>query len=171
LNEENWLAQPAPKSSKQLSEEAKPVKEIVAFSKGNEALIDECGSLLGRKSYWTALQVTAWVLRFANNCKAKVSKTKKSSGSLTTEESQKSIEYWILRAQKDIQENLERPGWKIEKDLKTGILKCVGRVHRYHPIYLENGKFTQKLIQYEHERTKHCGLASTMAAIRENWHI
>ena len=90
---------------------------------------------------------------------------------MTTEEIQRGREYWILRAQKNIQENLERPGWKLEKDLKTGILKCVGRVQEYQPIYLENGTFAQKLIQYEHERKKHFGLASTMAAIRENWHI
>ena len=171
LDEKNWPAQPALKSSKQSSEEAKPMKEIVAFSKENEVMIDEWDSLLERKPYWTTLRITAWVLRFVNNCKAKVNNTKKSRGALTTEEILRGREYWILRAQKNIQENLERPGWKLEKDLKTGILKCVGRVQEYQPIYLENGTFAQKLIQHEHERIKHFGLASTMAAIRENWHI
>ena len=147
------------------------MKEIVAFSKESKVLIDEWDNLLERKCYWTTLRVTAWGLRFANNCKAKANKRKKISGPLTTEEIQKGREYWILKVQKNIQENLERPGWKLEKDLKTGILKCVGRVQEYHPIYLENGTFTQKLIQYEHEKIEHFGLSSTMAAVRENWHI
>ena len=150
LDEENWPEQPTLKSSKKSSEEAKPMKEIVAFSKENEVLTDEWDSLLERRSYWTTLRVTAWVLRFANNCKAKVKKTKKTSGPLVTEEIQKAREYSILRAQKNIKENLESPGWKLERGLKTGILKCVGRVQEYHRIYLENGTFAQKLIQYEH---------------------
>ena len=58
----------------------------------------------------------------------------------------------MLRAQKNIQENLERPGKKLKRDLKTEVLKCVGKVQEYHPIYLENETFAQKLIQYEHER-------------------
>ena len=79
---------------------------------------------------------------------------KKSSGALTTEEIQKGREYWIWRAQKNIQEDVAKPGWKLEKDLKTGIIKCVGLVQEYHPICLENGAFAQQLIQYEHERIK-----------------
>ena len=49
VDEKNWPAQPALKSSKQSSEEAKPMKEIVAFSKENEVIIDEWDSLLERK--------------------------------------------------------------------------------------------------------------------------
>ena len=80
-------------------------------------LIDKWGSLLEHKFYWTTLQVTAWVVRLANDCKAKVNKTKKSSGPLTTEEIKTGREYWILRAQDNIKDNLARPGWKFEKDL------------------------------------------------------
>ena len=110
-------------------------------------LTEEWDSLLECRSYWTTLQVTAWVSRFANSCKAKVKKTKKTGGPLVTEDIQQGREYWILRAQKHIQENIDRPGWKLERDLKMGILTCVDRVQEYNPIYLENGKFAQKLIQ------------------------
>ena len=88
--------------------------------------MSETVSLIERKSYWTTLRITVWVLRFASNCKAKINKTKKSSEALATEEIQMGREYWILRAQKNIQENLEKPGWKLEKDLKTGVLRCLG---------------------------------------------
>ena len=93
MDEGNWLEQPILKSSKKSSEEAKPVKEIVAFSKENEMLTNEWDSLLERRSYWTTLRVTAWVLSFANNCKAKVKKTKKTNGPLVTEEIQKGRKY------------------------------------------------------------------------------
>ena len=105
MDEENWPAQPILKSSKQSNEEAKSMKEILAFSKKDEVLIDEWDRMLERKSYWTALRVTPWELRFANNCKAKANKKKKSSGALTTEEIQKGREYWIWRAQKNIRRN------------------------------------------------------------------
>ena len=51
LDEENWPAQPILKRSKQSSEEAKSMKEIIAFSKKNEVLINECDRMLERKSY------------------------------------------------------------------------------------------------------------------------
>ena len=171
LNEEDWPTQPVLEKSKKANDEAKPIKEIVAYSKETEVIPDEWDSLLERKSYWTTLRVTAWALIFINNCKAKVNKTKSIGGPLTTEEIQQSRKYWIVRAQRNIPEKLERPGWKLERESKTGILRCVGRIQEYQPIYLENGTFTQKLIQHEHEKVKHLGLVSTMAAIRENWHI
>ena len=171
LNEDDWPTQPVLESSKKANDEAKPIKEIVAYSKEAEVVSDEWDSLLERKSYWTTLTVTAWALRFINNCKAKVNKTNSISGPLTTEEIQQSRQYWILRAQSNIPETLERPGWKLERESKTGILRCAGRIQEYQPIYLEKRTFTQKLIQHEYGKVKHLGLVSTMAEIRESWHI
>ena len=171
IERERLATQPVLEGSKKANNEAKPIKEIVAYSTETEVTPDEWDSLLDRKSYWTILRVTAWTLRFISNCRAKVNKTKKLAGPLNTEEIQKARKHWILRAQRDIPENLERPGWKLEREPKSGILRCVGRIREYQPIYLENGTFTQKLIQHEHEKVKHLGLVSTMAAIRENWHI
>ena len=48
-------------------------------------MFDEWDALLERSTYWRTMRVTAWVLRFIRNCKAR-SKSKKMSGPLVTEE-------------------------------------------------------------------------------------
>ena len=161
FDEEHWPRQPEFKSCKKVNEEARPFKEVVAYSKEKtEIRGDEWDLLLERKPYWTTLRVTAWALRFKENCQSKFKKEQKVQGPLTTEEIRRARDLWIVRAQKEIVESLERPGWKLEKDPKTGVLRCIGRLQNYEPIYLENNTFTQKLIQYEHERIKHLGHTS-----------
>ncbi|XP_074608762.1 uncharacterized protein LOC141863201 [Acropora palmata] len=66
---------------------------------------------------------------------------------------------------------MERPGWKLVKEEKSGILKCAGRISGYNPTYLEDGPFVRKLIQHVHTQVKHLGVANTMAALREEWWI
>ena len=58
---------------------------------------------------------------------------------------------------------LEIPGWKLEKDKDSDILKCVGKIKSYRPIYLEDKSYVQKLIRLAHEQTRHMGVANTMA--------
>ena len=79
--------------------------------------------------------------------------------------------YWVRREQKEVPNGLEKPGWKLVKDERTNILKCVGRIQNYRPTYLEKGLFVQKLVKHVYERMMHLGTASTMAAIREQWWI
>ena len=83
----------------------------------------------------------------------------------------KARDQWVRRVQSHIPKDLERPGWKLVKDEETEILKCVGRIQGYNPIYLEDGLFAEKLIRHTHEQLMHLGTASTMAAIREDWWI
>ena len=75
------------------------------------------------------------------------------------------------REQKKIPKDLEKPGWKHNKEKGTNILKCVGRIENYIPTYLEKGILVQKLIRHTHEQIMHLGTASTMAATRELWWI
>ena len=84
---------------------------------------------------------------------------------MQTEEILRARNYWIVKVQKGIPENLEKPGFKLERDPETGILKCAGRVQGYKPIYLENGVFAQKLVQCVHQKIGHLGVASTMATL------
>ena len=78
---------------------------------------------------------------------------------------------WITKVQRHIPEDTECSGWRLERDEKAMIPKCVGRIRGYSPIYLENGLFVEKLIRYIHEQTMHLGVASTMGAVREKWWI
>ena len=77
----------------------------------------------------------------------------------------------MRREQAKIPKDLEKPGWKLNKEEGTNILKCIGRIENYRPTYLEKGVFVQKLITHTHERIMHLETASTMAAVRDLWWI
>ncbi len=166
LNEHDWPSQPVLQRSSTVTNEEKPIKEIVAFIQNQP---DEWNLLLTRKPYWNTLRVTAWALRFVHNSRAKKIGTIK--GPLTNDEIARSRDVWIRKVQRQIPEDAESSGWRLEKDEETKILRCVGRIQYYSPIYLENGLFVEKLIRHIHEQTMHLGIASTMGAIREEWWI
>ena len=132
---------------------------------------DKWEELLSRSTYWRTLRITAWVLRFKTKSLAKLNKIKKKSGPLYTKELAKAKQHWVERAQRGIPDDMERPGWKLVKDKETNLLKCTGRIQGYHPVYLEDGPFTQKLIQHVHNQIKHLAVANTMVALREEWWI
>ena len=152
-----------------MNEEAKKVTDVIAYT--SERKPDEWENLLDRNSYWKTLRITSWILRFINNCKAKAKNEKGTVGPLQTEEILRARNSWIVKVQKDIPENLEKPGFKLERDPETGILKCAGRVQGYKPIYLENGVFAQTLVQCVHQKIGHLGVASTMATLKEKWYM
>ena len=132
-------------------------------------MLDEWDELLKRKPYWNTLRITAWTLRFIHNSLSKSRKLKRRSGPLSTDKIQQAKECWVRRVQKDIPEDLEKPGFRLVKDKQTNILKSKGRIPKCTPTYLEDGLLVQKLIQHPHEtRVNHMGVANTMAAIRKN---
>ncbi len=166
LNEHDWPSQPVLQRSSTVTNEEKPIKEIVAFIQNQP---DEWDLLLTRKPYWNTLRVTAWALRFVHNSRAK--KIGTINGPLTNDEIARSRDVWIRKVQRQIPEDAESSGWRLEKDEETKILRFVGRIQYYSPIYLDNGLFVEKLIRHIHEQTMHLGIASTMGAIREEWWI
>ena len=84
LQDENWPVQPeVQSSSSEVCEKRKPVKEIVSFVV--ERHRDALKQLLERKPYWTTLLVTAYLLRFVQNCRAKLGHGEKQVGPLITE--------------------------------------------------------------------------------------
>lgn len=115
--------------------------------------------------------MTAWALRFKHNSLTKKHKTKNRTGPLTTEELSYARDRWIRKEQADVEPDLETPGWKLVTEENTGIFKCKGRIPGYQPTYIEGGVFADKLIRHIHEDIKHLGVASTMAAVREEWWI
>ena len=171
LNESDWPDQPVLKTASQVNEEAKKITDVIAYT--SERKPDEWGNLLDRKSYWKTLRITSWILRFMNNCKAKAKNEKGTCtvGPLQTEEIRRARNDWIVRVQIDIPEHLENPGFKLERDPETGILKCAGRVQGYKLIYLLNGVFVQKLAQCVHQKIGHLSVASTMATLKEKWYM
>lgn len=115
--------------------------------------------------------MTAWALRFKHNSLTKKHKTKKRTGPLTTEELSYARDQWIRKEQAGVEPDIESPSWKLVTEGNTGIFKCKGRIPGYQPTYVEGGVFADKLIRHIHEDIKHLGVASTMAAVREEWWI
>ena len=71
-------------------------------------------------------------------------------GPLTTEEILRAREFLVKRAQRNIMEMKETPGWRLVRDECSSILRCQGRIQGYYPIYLEESLFVEKLIRYTH---------------------
>jgi hypothetical protein len=157
LEQEKWPEQPNLKSSSETQHEEKPIREIVSFV--GERQHDEFDGLLVRRTYWSTIRITAWILRFVYNLRAKKSRTKKRRGPLTTDEIFEAQNCWIRREQKYIVHDLEQPGWSLVEDPVTKVLKCQGRIPNYTPIYLEEGLFVTKLIRHVHTEVMHLGVA------------
>ena len=69
LEESEWLDQLELKCTPKVSEEEKPLREVVTYA--GEKKLDEWDCLLLHTPYWGTLRVTAWILRFVQNCQAK----------------------------------------------------------------------------------------------------
>ena len=147
-------------------EECKPTQEGILHTP--EHKLDEWDALLERGAYWWTMRVTAWMLRFISNCKARRNKLKRKSGPLVTEEIITARTYWVKRAQRAVQASLQSPGWKLVEDKHTGVLKCEGRVKGYRPMYLPGGPLAEKLVAHVHNQIMHLGVANTMASVRES---
>jgi hypothetical protein len=100
-----------------VSQECKPIKEQALFTKVREP--DEWDALLERNTYWRTLRVTAWALRFLNNCLARVRRNQKRSAPLVSEEITVARNAWVRRVQQGAYPELQAPGWRIVK------LRCV----------------------------------------------
>ena len=105
------------------------------------------------------------------NCQKKLEKENVIKGPLTTEEIMRARELWVKRAQRNIMEMKETPGWRLVRDECSGILWCQGRIQGYCPIYLEESLLVEKIIRYTHKKVMHMGVANTMGVLREIWWI
>ena len=141
----------------------KPEKQLLV--KETEEAHEIRDSLLSKHaSYWKLLRVTAFVKRFINNCK----KSKKLKGPLMTDELQAAEKFWIIQAQ-EVEVLKSDVGLRADKD---GILRCVGRVCNYHPVFLpRNSKLATLIVQEVHEQMLHGGVSTAMCRMRENYWI
>ncbi|XP_028410907.1 uncharacterized protein LOC114533565 [Dendronephthya gigantea] len=135
LEKEQWPEQPILRVTTSVSQECKPIKEQALFTKEREP--DEWDALLERNTYWRTLRVTAWVLRFLNNCLAKVRRNQKQSGPLVSEEISVARYAWIRRVQQSVNPELQAPGWRIVEDKVTKVLKCKGRLQYLQAVFHE----------------------------------
>ena len=128
-------------------------------------------------------RVTAYVLRFVNNLKAKIGKCCAiDQAELQLSEINDSKTLWHRQLQKSLLS--ERNFDKFQNDLglfedEDGILRCRGRIESAtlpfgtkHPILLPREHHVTKLIVLEaHENVKHNGLRETLAETRSHYWI
>eukprot|EP00794_Sanderia_malayensis_P002861 gene2861-3307_t len=107
LAESEWPCQPEFRRNSVVNTESKPIKEIMLHVTETEK--SEWDLLLERKSYWTTIRTTAWVLRFTGNCVAKKEGKPVKKGPLTTEEIIRARDSWIRKLQSEITEIKQTP--------------------------------------------------------------
>ena len=155
------------------------------------ANIDELTLLEQISTYSRLVRVTAWLLRFINNCRSRRS-NKIQSVALTTDELQKAEQHWIRRIQRR-EYGVELTSLEKENRLprsskllplhpvvdKEGLLRVGGRMkhaglffHRRHPIILPGSHtFTKLLVRSEHQRLLHAGPTLVTASLSRRFYI
>ena len=156
---DKWPQQP------EVSETSKTTRESVKpkFEKGEKNLTTDT-LLYKYASYWKLLRVTAFVRRFIENCR----KGEMHIGPLMTEEFQAAENFWITQAQ------LSQPlksDVRLKKD-DEGILRCVGRVRGYYPVFLpRENELATPIVQQVHEQMMHGGVSTTLCRMRQKFWI
>ena len=137
------------------------------------AAADELDDLLEKSSRWRTIRVTAWILRFIQNSRAK--KTKRLRGPLTADETKKAELFWGKRVQVRTTADGRYEDDLLQLNLQPncdGVLECRGRVQGHYPICLPDGqRYTEKLVAQAHLATLHGGVGSAMAKVREYYWV
>ena len=136
-------------------------------------------------------RVTAWMLRFIHNCRARVKSAQPGNGHLKTSELIAAEELWIASAQStDFPEEITaiRSGKEIPKSKLSpfrpildshGLLRVGGRQDlseqsfaKRHPLVLSaKNPLTRKIIEAEHLRLLHAGPTLVAASLARRFHI
>lgn len=179
LNGPTWLSNPSDwppeivtsatdESKAELMQEQRAVLTCVM-----EGEAEVMYGLLEKHSYWKAMRITAWMVRFLFNLRSQP--TERRSGVLTTDEIQAQVNWWIKTEQsryrdtEQLEEDTQR--LNLEKN-ELGLLVCKGRIQGECPIYVPPAsKLGEKIVMHEHVCTLHGGVGMTMAAVRRRYWI
>ena len=135
-------------------------------------------------------QVSAWIRRFVNNCRAKREGRVKNIGFLTTKELAAAEEIWVaLAQQQEFAEEIDnlKGGKESGKRLlplhpfldQNGLLRVGGRLSlseqsytKRHPLILAGRhQLTKLIIRNEHQRLLHAGPTLVMSSLAQRFHI
>ena len=138
------------------------------------------------KAFGTAerlFRVTAWILRFISNIKAKVKKGKhcKSTSDLNVVELEEAERVWVKEAQAVLKRNEQygqmRNSLGIEEE--EGILRCKGRFRNSdlefnakYPITIpKEHRLTELIVQQCHKEIHHCRVRATLNRLRTKYWV
>ena len=143
-------------------------------------------SILDIKAFGTAerlFRVTAWILRFISNIKAKVKKRKhcRSTSDLNVVELEEAERVWVKEAQAALKRS-ERYGQmrnSLGIEEEEGILRCKGRFRnsdlefnaKYPIIIPKEHRLTELIVQQCHKEIHHCGVRATLNRLRTKYWV
>ena len=93
-NKASWSPDIVTSATQESLAEAKAKRDLLSVA---VAAVDELYDLLEKSSQWRTIRVTAWILRYVQNSRAK--KAKRLGGPLTMDESKKAELFWEKRVQ------------------------------------------------------------------------
>ena len=162
---ENWPRQPDIKPSEESEKEVEISKEHKYIVFTTVAIQDDFDLILHKFDLHKTLRISAWILRFINNCR----KNKK-SGPLTTAELVNQKKFYIKREQEKVVSSDrfedDKKRLNLEKNYE-GVYICKGRLQGYYPIYLpQDSVLNKKVIFAKHKKSLHGGVAMTMSQVR-----
>ena len=139
-------------------------------------------------SYGKLLNVTAYVLRFIENCRSK--RELRNTGPLKTEEIRNSMTLWIRNCQESafmpeirtLENNSKRLPRISQLRLyldKDKLLRCEGRIHnaplseaaKFPYLLPANHRFSELIVMNSHDKVLHSGVNTTVSFIRQNFWI
>ena len=165
-----------PESTKELK------KAVVSTVKVSYAVsIENVTDVCRYSSKEKLVRVTAFVLRFAQNCKARIRREGRVTGGLTVEEILSAERSWVQTVQAGLKERTSFSQLVNQLGLVEieGVLYCKGRLgasdlllEARHPILLDNKHhYTSLLIEQCHQKVHHSGVRATLAEIRSMYWI
>ena len=167
---ESWQAEILTEPSKETEAEAKLTKEVLGTIAETK---DDLDKILNKHSFWKTMRVTAWIMRFAQNCKQK--KSERLAGPLTTSETDKAVHWWVKRAQESNMGTEKFKQDQLSLNLQKnseGVYECRGGIQGSYPVYLPpNTVLSEKLTEDAHVLTLHGGVGLTMTYIRRDYWI
>ena len=165
-----------PGSSKELK------KAVVSTVKVSDAVsIENVIDVSRYSSKEKLVRVTAFVLRFAQNCKARIRREGRVTGGLTVEEILSAEKSWVQTVQAGLKERTSFSQLVNKLGLVEieGVLYCKGRLgasdlplEARHQILLDDKHhYTSLLIEQCHQKVHHSGVRVTLAEIRSMYWI
>ena len=167
------------KTASVLEEECKSVINVVEVKESARV-----SNLINLKNYGVAedlFRLTAWVLRFVFNVRAKARNTDRHRGDLKADELVEAENLWIKDAQMELKTDKKYPQLSNSLGLmeEEGILLCKGRFknsdlefNTKHPIIMpKDHRLTELLVEKCHSEVPHCGVWATLSRMRTKYWV
>ena len=187
---EEWPEQPSPSIFVEVRDPELKTKKadnetqilLASTANSHKPRLEESIKVSEYSSVLRLVRVTAYVLRFVNNLKCRLSKREPTISELSLDEINSAEKLWIREVQAAVKE--KSTFQQVEKSLnlfkdENGILRCRGRLDnaplpydsRYPMLLPSNHEYTDLVIQLCHRAVMHNGVQETLAQLRSRFWV